>query len=138
MQWITQVNFNDQGLIPVVAQDWQTERVLMVAWMNHEALVETVNTKRGVYWSRSRKKLWRKGESSGHAQLVHDIYLDCDADVILLKVEQIGGVACHTGRESCFYKILTTDESGELDWLTADPVLVDPATMYQSEQYTGY
>ncbi|CAM5213449.1 phosphoribosyl-AMP cyclohydrolase [Oligella ureolytica] len=133
MQWMTQVNFNDQGLIPVIAQDWQTDRVLMVAWMNHEALVETVNTKRGVYWSRSRKKLWRKGESSGHAQLVHDIYLDCDADVILLKVEQIGGVACHTGRESCFYKILTTDESGELDWLTADPVLVDPATMYQSE-----
>ena len=133
MQWMTQVNFNDQGLIPVIAQDWQTDRVLMVAWMNHEALVETVNTKRAVYWSRSRKKLWRKGESSGHAQLVHDIYLDCDADVILLKVEQIGGVACHTGRESCFYKILTTDESGELDWLTADPVLVDPATMYQSE-----
>ena len=133
MQWMTQVNFNDQGLIPVIAQDWQTDRVLMVAWMNHEALVETVNTKRGVYWSRSRKKLWRKGESSGHAQLVHDIYLDCDADVILLKVEQIGGVACHTGRESCFYKILTTDESGELDWLTAAPVLVDPATMYQSE-----
>ncbi|CAM5197968.1 phosphoribosyl-AMP cyclohydrolase [Oligella ureolytica] len=133
MQWMTQVNFNDQGLIPVIAQDWQTDRVCMVAWMNHEALVETVNTKRGVYWSRSRKKLWRKGESSGHAQLVHDIYLDCDADVILLKVEQIGGVACHTGRESCFYKILTTDESGELDWLTADPVLVDPATMYQSE-----
>ena len=133
MQWMTQVNFNDQGLIPVIAQDWQTDRVLMVAWMNHEALVETVNTKRGVYWSRSRKKLWRKGESSGHAQLVHDIYLDCDADVILLKVEQIGGVACHTGRESCFYKILTTDESGELDWLTAGPVLVDPATMYQSE-----
>ena len=133
MQWMTQVNFNDQGLIPVIAQDWQTDRVLMVAWMNHEALVETVNTKRGVYWSRSRKKLWRKGESSGHAQLVHDIYLDCDADVILLKVEQIGGVACHSGRESCFYKILTTDESGELDWLTADPVLVDPATMYQSE-----
>lgn len=133
MQWMTQVNFNDQGLIPVIAQDWQTDRVLMVAWMNHEALVETVNTKRGVYWSRSRKKLWRKGESSGHAQLVHDIYLDCDADVILLKVEQIGGVACHTGRESCFYKILTTDESGELDWITADPVLVDPATMYQSE-----
>ena len=133
MQWMTQVNFNDQGLIPVIAQDWQTDRVLMVAWMNHEALDETVNTKRGVYWSRSRKKLWRKGESSGHAQLVHDIYLDCDADVILLKVEQIGGVACHSGRESCFYKILTTDESGELDWLTADPVLVDPATMYQSE-----
>ena len=133
MQWMTQVNFNDQGLIPVIAQDWQTDRVLMVAWMNHEALVETVNTKRGVYWSRSRKKLWRKGESSGHAQLVHDIYLDCDADVILLKAEQIGGVACHTGRESCFYEILTTDESGELDWLTAGPVLVDPATMYQSE-----
>lgn len=133
MQWITQVNFNDQGLIPVIAQDWQTERVLMVAWMNHEALVETVSTKRGVYWSRSRKKLWRKGESSGHTQVVHDIYLDCDADVILLKIEQIGGVACHTGRESCFYKILSTDEYGEQDWKDVDPVLVDPATMYKSE-----
>ena len=133
MQWITQVNFNEQGLIPVIAQDWQTERVLMVAWMNHEALVETVSTKRGVYWSRSRKKLWRKGESSGHTQVVHDIYLDCDADVILLKIEQIGGVACHTGRESCFYKILSTDEYGEQDWKDVDPVLVDPATMYKSE-----
>lgn len=133
MQWITQVNFNDQGLIPVIAQDWQTERVLMVAWMNHEALVETVSTKRGVYWSRSRKKLWRKGESSGHTQVVHDIYLDCDADVILLKIEQIGGVACHTGRESCFYKILSTDEYGEQGWKDVDPVLVDPATMYKSE-----
>lgn len=137
MQWITQVNFNDQGLIPVIAQDWQTERVLMVAWMNHEALVETVSTKRGVYWSRSRKKLWRKGESSGHTQVVHDIYLDCDADVILLKIEQIGGVACHTGRESCFYKILSTDEYGEQDWKDVDPVLVDPATMYKSEQIIG-
>lgn len=132
MQWITQVNFNDQGLIPVVAQDWQTERVLMVAWMNHEALVETVDTKRGVYWSRSRKKLWRKGESSGHTQIVHDIYLDCDADVILLKVEQIGEIACHTGRESCFYKMLATDEHGEQDWKDVDPVLVDPATIYKS------
>lgn len=110
MQWITQVCFNEQGLIPVIAQDYQTDRVLMVAWMNHEALVETVNTKRGVYWSRSRKKLWRKGESSGHTQIVHGIYLDCDADVILLKIEQIGGVACHTGRESCFYQSLTTDD----------------------------
>lgn len=133
MQWITQVNFNEQGLIPVIAQDWQTDRVLMVAWMNHEALVETVNTKRGVYWSRSRKKLWRKGESSGHTQIVHDIYLDCDADVILLKIEQIGGVACHTGRESCFYKLLATDESGEQDWQDVDPVLVDPTTLYKSE-----
>ncbi len=132
MQWITQVNFNDQGLIPVVAQDWQTERVLMVAWMNHEALVETVDTKRGVYWSRSRKKLWRKGESSGHTQIVHDIYLDCDADVILLKVEQVGGVACHTGRESCFYKLLVTDERGKQDWQDIDPVLVEPATIYKS------
>lgn len=133
MQWVTQVSFNDQGLIPVIAQDWQTDRVLMVAWMNHEALVETVDTKRGVYWSRSRKKLWRKGESSGHTQIVHDIYLDCDADVILLKVEQIGGVACHTGRESCFYKRLLPDDSGEQGWTETDPVLVDPATMYQSE-----
>ena len=133
MQWITQVNFNDQGLIPVIAQDWQTDRVLMVAWNNHEARVETVQTKRGVYWSRSRKKLWRKGESSGHTQVVHNIHLDCDADVILLRVEQIGGVACHTGRESCFYKVLATADSGEQYWDDVDPVLVDPATMYKSE-----
>ena len=132
MQWITRVNFNEQGLIPVIAQDWQSERVLMVAWMNHEALVETVNSKRGVYWSRSRKKLWRKGESSGHTQIVHDIYLDCDADVVLLKVEQIGGVACHTGRESCFYKKLVTHSNEVQDWEDVDPVLVDPDTMYPS------
>ncbi len=133
MQWITRVNFNEQGLIPVIAQDWQSERVLMVAWMNHEALVETVNSKRGVYWSRSRKKLWRKGESSGHTQIVHDIYLDCDADVVLLKVEQVGGVACHTGRESCFYKKLVTHSNEVQDWEDVDPVLVDPDTMYPSE-----
>lgn len=133
MEWITQVNFNDQGLIPVIAQDWQTDRVLMVAWMNHEALVETVATKRGVYWSRSRKKLWRKGESSGHTQIVHQILLDCDADVILLKVEQIGGVACHTGRQSCFFKVLSHTESGEAYWEEVDPVLVDPEFMYKSE-----
>lgn len=133
MQWITRVNFNEQGLILVIAQDWQSERVLMVAWMNHEALVETVNSRRGVYWSRSRKKLWRKGESSGHTQIVHDIYLDCDADVVLLKVEQIGGVACHTGRESCFYKKLVTHSNEVQDWEDVDPVLVDPDTMYPSE-----
>ncbi|SUA53773.1 phosphoribosyl-AMP cyclohydrolase [Oligella ureolytica] len=133
MQWITRVNFNEQGLIPVIAQDWQSERVLMVAWMNHEALVETVNSRRGVYWSRSRKKLWRKGESSGHTQIVHDIYLDCDADVVLLKVEQIGDVACHTGRESCFYKKLVTHSNEVQDWEDVDPVLVDPDTMYPSE-----
>ena len=133
MQWITRVNFNEQGLIPVIAQDWQSERVLMVAWMNHEALVETVNSKRGVYWSRSRKKLWRKGESSGHTQIVHDIYLDCDADVVLLKVEQVGDVACHTGRESCFYKKLVTHSNEVQDWEDVDPVLVDPDTMYPSE-----
>lgn len=133
MQWITHVNFNEQGLIPAIAQDWQTGRILMVAWMNHEALVETVNTKRGVYWSRSRKKLWRKGESSGHTQQVHGIYLDCDGDVILLKVEQGGGVACHTGRESCFYNELLTDESGELVWEVIDDVKVDPSEMYSAD-----
>lgn len=133
MQWITHVNFNEQGLIPAIAQDLQTGRILMVAWMNHEALVETVNTKRGVYWSRSRKKLWRKGESSGHTQQVHGIYLDCDGDVILLKVEQGGGVACHTGRESCFYNELLTDESGELVWEVIDDVKVDPSEMYSAD-----
>ena len=114
------------GLLPAIAQDFATGKVLMMAFMNEEAWDETCRTKHAVYYSRSRKKLWRKGEESGNVQLVKEIYLDCDLDCILLKVEQIGHVACHTGRESCFYRRF--EDSGEL--VEVDPVLKDPAVMY--------
>ena len=130
MSWIKDVVFDDNGLIPAIAQDHQTGRILMVAWMNHEALQETVKNRVAVYWSRSRKKLWRKGEESGHTQKVQEIRLDCDADVILLVVEQAGGVACHTGRESCFYRLLDYSE-GEPQWREVDPVLKDPELIYK-------
>ncbi|ETD69063.1 phosphoribosyl-AMP cyclohydrolase [Pelistega indica] len=130
--WLKQVQFDDNGLIPAIAQDYRTGRILMVAWMNHEALLETVKTRVAVYWSRSRKKLWRKGEESGHVQKVHEIRLDCDQDVILLKVEQAHGVACHTGRESCFYLKLEQDPAtDELSWQAVDPVLKDPKEIYK-------
>ncbi|NOL52283.1 phosphoribosyl-AMP cyclohydrolase [Pelistega suis] len=130
--WLKQVQFDDNGLIPAIAQDYQTGAILMVAWMNHEALQETVKSQVAVYWSRSRKKLWRKGEESGHTQKVHEIRLDCDQDVILLKVEQMGGVACHTGRHSCFYLRLDTIEGSEdLQWNPVDPVLKDPQEIYK-------
>lgn len=131
--WLKQVQFDDNGLIPAIAQDYQTGVILMVAWMNHEALQETVKSRVAVYWSRSRKKLWRKGEESGHSQKVHEIRLDCDQDVILLKVEQAGGVACHTGRQSCFYFRLDQDEgTEELQWNPVEPVLKDPKEIYTS------
>ncbi|MGG4775659.1 phosphoribosyl-AMP cyclohydrolase [Alcaligenaceae bacterium 429] len=129
--WLSQVHFDEQGLIPAIAQDAHTGAILMVAWMNHEALAETVATNRAVYWSRSRQRLWRKGEESGHTQNLKEIRLDCDGDVILLRVEQLGGIACHTGRESCFYQRLDTDEQGRTYWKTVDPVLKDPSTIYQ-------
>lgn len=129
--WLADVNFDAQGLIPAIAQDAQTGAILMVAWMNREALAETVATGRAVYWSRSRQRLWRKGEESGHTQNLTEIRLDCDGDVILLRVEQLGGIACHTGRESCFYQRLDTDEQGRTYWKTVDPVLKDPSTIYQ-------
>ncbi len=121
------IAFNDAGLVPVIAQDADTGKVLMVAWMNEEALLETISTKTAVYFSRSRQRLWRKGEESGHVQLVKDIRLDCDGDVLLLKVEQIGGIACHTGREHCFYRRL--DENGE--WQDCEPVLKSPDDIYK-------
>lgn len=130
MSWLKEVVFDDNGLIPAIAQDSQTGRILMLAWMNHEALQETVKNKVAVYWSRSRKKLWRKGEESGHTQKVHEIRLDCDADVILLRVEQIAGVACHTGRESCFFRLLDYS-AGEPQWQSIDPVLKDPELIYK-------
>ena len=125
MSWLESVKFNDKGLGPVIAQDAQSGRVLMLAWANAEALEETVRTGRGVYFSRSRGKLWRKGEESGNVQLVREVRLDCDGDAVLYKVEQVGGMACHTGRESCFYRRL---EEG--DWRTVDPVIVPPEKLY--------
>ena len=128
--WLTAINFNADGLIPAIAQDQQSGRILMMAWMTAEALALTAQTQTAVYFSRSRNKLWHKGETSGPTQRVHDIHLDCDADVIVLTVTQIGGIACHTGRESCFYQRL--DLSGETpEWQTVDKVLKDPADIYK-------
>ena len=123
--FINKITWDENGLLPVVAQDATSGRVLMVAWMNSEALALTVQEQRAVYWSRSRKKLWYKGEESGHVQHVKEIRLDCDSDVLILQVEQIGGMACHTGRASCFYRIL---QDGE--WLTVDPVVKNPGEIY--------
>lgn len=124
-RWIEQVRFSPEGLVAAIAQDHASGRVLMMAWMNHEALLETVRTGRAVYWSRSRGRLWRKGEESGHVQLVREIRLDCDGDAVLLAIEQQGGIACHTGRASCFFRRLDRGE-----WLDTDPVLRDPADIY--------
>lgn len=124
-EWLEQVNWNADGLLPAIAQDHASGRVLMLAWMNREALELTCAEGRAVYWSRSRNRLWRKGEQSGHVQQVREIRLDCDRDTLLLRVEQHGGIACHTGRESCFY--LRKRGTG---WEAADPVLKDPAQIY--------
>jgi phosphoribosyl-AMP cyclohydrolase len=124
--WLNEIRFNEDGLIPVIAQDAGTGRVLMLAWMNREALKLTVEKKQAVYWSRSRGKLWHKGEESGHIQQVREIRFDCDEDVILLKVEQTGGIACHTGRESCFYRLLQGDQ-----WVEVDEVIKDPKDIYR-------
>ena len=124
--WLDEVPWNGDGLIPVVTQEISSGRVLTVAWMNRDALRQTVERKEAIYWSRSRKKLWRKGEDSGHVQRLVELRLDCDADAVLLKVEQAGGIACHTGRESCFFRKL---ENGK--WVTVDPVLKDPALIYK-------
>ena len=125
-EWLDEVPWNDQGLIPVVTQEFTTGRVLTLAWMNREALAETAKSGEAVYWSRSREKLWRKGEESGLTQKVRELRLDCDADAILLRVDQAGGIACHTGRESCFFRKL---ENGR--WVATDPVLKDPAAIYK-------
>jgi phosphoribosyl-AMP cyclohydrolase len=124
--WLNKVNWSDDGLVPAIAQDALTGRVLMVAWMDREALKRTVETGEAIYWSRSRKKLWHKGEESGHVQKVKEIRLDCDGDVILMQIEQAGGIACHTGRESCFYSKL---ENGE--WKATDAVLKNPDEIYK-------
>ncbi len=128
--WLNKINWAQDGLVPAVAQDAASGRVLMVAWMDRAALRKTAETGEAHYWSRSRKKLWHKGEESGHIQRVKSIQLDCDEDVILLEVEQVGGIACHTGRESCFFSRL---EGGAANgkWVAVDPVLKDPNTIYR-------
>ena len=128
-EWLSQLRFDEKGLMPAIAQDASDGTILMVAWMNADAVAETVASGHAVYWSRSRNKLWRKGEESGHRQRVSEIRLDCDADVILLKVEQVGGIACHTGRRSCFFQRLDTD--GQPHWVNVDPVLKDPEHIYK-------
>jgi phosphoribosyl-AMP cyclohydrolase len=124
--WLNEVKWDDQGLVPVIAQDAASGEVLMFAWMNREALEQTAQRGEAVYWSRSRRKLWHKGEDSGHFQKVVEIRADCDSDAILLKVEQIGGIACHTGRRSCFFHLLDGD-----DWKDVEPVVKDPKEIYK-------
>lgn len=123
--WLNRVNWSDDGLVQAVAQEAGSNEVLMVAWMNRKALKLTVETREAHYWSRSRKKLWHKGEESGHVQKVREIRLDCDGDVLLLTVEQVGGIACHTGRHSCFFHKF---ENGQ--WKVVDPVIKDPEQIY--------
>ncbi len=123
--WLGEIKWTADGLVPVIAQEAGTGKVLMMAWMNRESLQLTVDEGRAVYWSRSRQKLWRKGEESGHVQRVRDVRLDCDSDVVLLTVEQVGGIACHTGRHNCFFKQLQGD-----NWVAVEPVLKDPREMY--------
>ncbi len=124
--WLDEIHWGTDGLVPAIAQEAGSGTVLMVAWMNREALALTAREGRAIYWSRSRGKLWRKGEESGHVQLIKDIRLDCDNDVVLLSVEQRGGIACHTGRHNCFFKQLR-DES----WVSVEPVLKDPKQIYR-------
>ena len=120
-----EVRWQDQGLIPAIAQDWKTGEVLMLAWMNDEALRQTIREGRAIYWSRSRNSLWRKGGESGHVQQLKELRIDCDADTVLLKVEQLGGIACHTGRRSCFYQRLEGD-----NWEITDEVIKTPEDIY--------
>ncbi|MEQ1599038.1 MAG: phosphoribosyl-AMP cyclohydrolase [Methylotenera sp.] len=126
MSWLDEIKWDASGLVPVIAQDYKTDKVLMVAWMNREALQLTSDTNQAVYWSRSRNKLWRKGEESGHTQKIHEIRVDCDEDVILLSVEQVGGIACHTGRCSCFFKKLENNR-----WKTVEPIIKNPEDIYK-------
>jgi phosphoribosyl-AMP cyclohydrolase len=126
MSWLNKVAWDEQGLVPVIAQDHETGDVLMFAWMNREALETTARTNEAVYWSRSRRKLWHKGEESGHIQKVREIRIDCDNDVVLLRIEQVGGIACHTGRRSCFFQKYLSATG----WEAVEPVLKDPAAIY--------
>lgn len=127
MSWIQSIKWDEDGLVPVIAQDYRTNKILMFAWMNQEALELTQKNKKAFYWSRSRKKIWEKGEESGHVQNVHEIRLDCDGDVILLKIEQIENITCHTGRETCFYQKLDDKNM----WVTDYPVIKEPKDIYK-------
>ena len=124
--WLDDITWNDDGLLPAIAQDFETGEVLMMAWMNREALRLTSEQGRAVYWSRSRQKLWFKGEESGHVQRLHEIRLDCDADVILLQVEQVGGIACHTGRRRCFFRVLKDGK-----WHSDEEIIKNPDEIYR-------
>lgn len=147
-QWLNDIRWGADGLIPVVTQDIRSGRVLTHAWVNREALQAAHDESRAVYWSRSRGKLWRKGEESGNVQKLHRILLDCDGDTLCYLVQQIGGIACHTGRESCFYRVLEVDQTPaepaantqtdtqRLFWRTSDPVLKDPSVMYRKDSTT--
>jgi phosphoribosyl-AMP cyclohydrolase len=126
VSWLDEIKWNADGLVPAIAQDYKTGKVLMFAWMNREALQLTNDTNQAVYFSRSRNKLWRKGEESGHTQKIHEIRVDCDEDVILLSVEQHGDIACHTGRCSCFFKKLENDS-----WKTVEPIIKNPEDIYK-------
>lgn len=125
-QWLDEIKWTDDGLVPVIAQDAESGDIMMFAWMNRASLALSVQEGRAVYWSRSRQNLWRKGEESGYVQWIKEIRIDCDNDVVLLKIEQVGGIACHTGRRSCFYKKY---ENGQ--WLEVEPVLKDPKDIYK-------
>ncbi|MDO8654619.1 MAG: phosphoribosyl-AMP cyclohydrolase [Undibacterium sp.] len=129
-KWLNKVRWDEYGLVPVIAQEASSNAVLMFAWMNRDALTKTVESGEAVYWSRSRKKLWHKGEESGHIQKVLEIRLDCDEDVVLLKIEQVDGIACHTGRHSCFFQKFEGN-ANEGEWLAVDPVLKDPESIYK-------
>jgi phosphoribosyl-AMP cyclohydrolase len=131
VKWLNKVQWDEHGLVPVIAQEVGSNDVLMFAWMNREALAKTVELGEAVYWSRSRKKLWHKGEESGHTQKVHEIRLDCDEDVILLKVEQVEHIACHTGRHSCFFQKFEGDEK-DGEWQIIEPVLKPPESIYKN------
>ena len=124
--WIDKLEWNSDGLVPAIAQDYQTGEVLMLAWMNREALQLSIEKGRAVYWSRSRQKLWFKGEESGHVQRLHEIRIDCDADVVLIQVEQIGGIACHTGRRRCFFRVLKDGE-----WQIDEEIIKNPDEIYR-------
>ena len=124
--WLEQLKWNSDGLVPAIAQDYQSGEVLMLAWMNREALQLTSQQGRAVYWSRSRQRLWFKGEESGHIQTLREIRVDCDADVVLLQVEQIGGIACHTGRRRCFFRVLKDGT-----WLTDEEIIKNPDEIYR-------
>lgn len=124
--WIDEIKWDKDGLVPAIAQESGSGKVLMMAWMNKESLALTATEGRAIYWSRSRNKLWRKGEESGHVQVVKDMRLDCDNDVVLLEVEQLGGIACHTGRHNCFYKKLQNDQ-----WVEVEPIIKNPDEIYK-------